>query len=166
MPVHGGPIFADANTIIEAHRVRCWGALASRFHLETVEKCFEETQTGAQNRRPEENIDPQPLRSSLRAVQPVSPVQLAEVDLRGGAILDAGERALWAHALTRADPWLVCGPDTASVKFGFEQGHRFRLVSLGELLSAIGHRPAIQLRRNYEKAWLDTVIHRLVMGLL
>ena len=48
--------------------------------------------------------------------------------------LDLGERSLWAHALTRSDAWVLCGPDKASLRFGVRLGFRERLVALEWLL--------------------------------
>jgi len=167
MPIHRGPVLADTNAIIEAHRVGAWKALTSRYVVETVEKCFEETQTGFQKRRPEQNIDPRELRASLHAVHSVSLVELAAVALLpGGDVLDDGEQALWAHALTRADAWVLVGPDAASMKFGHGQKRRDQLACLGGLLSDIGHPSAAQLRGNHQKIWLDDVLHKLLMGLI
>ncbi len=39
-------VFADTNVILEAFRTGCWTAIASRFAIETVEKCVEEALTG------------------------------------------------------------------------------------------------------------------------
>lgn len=49
------------------------------------------------------------------------------------------------------------------MRFGFLGGHRARLVSLWGLLQDIGFRPAVPLRRNLNKQWLDDLIHRLAM---
>ena len=163
MPVHRGTVLTDTNTVIEAHRVGAWRALSSRYRCVTVAKCVEETQTGFQRRRPEENIDPVALRPSFHAVEPDDPLAIMGLQLDGGAHLDAGELSLWAHALTRNDDWLICGADAASMRFGFSRGHRAQLVSLEALLQAIGHRPALPLRRNFGKQWLDDLIHRLAM---
>jgi hypothetical protein len=167
MPQHNGPVLVDTNTIIEAHRTGCWRALAGAYVLETVETCFIETQTGSHARRPAQTIDPNALRLSLRGgIHPVSTLHLAEVDLIGGVVLDAGERALWAHALHHSGNWVLCGPDAASMRFGYGQGQRDRLISLGHLLRDIGCRPNTALRANYEQAWLDDLIRKLVLGLL
>jgi hypothetical protein len=166
MPVLPGPVLVDTNTIIEAHRSRCWFALVARYPLETVETCFEETQTGFQNRRPEQVIDHALLRSSLKAVHPVDLRELARVELLGAQSLDPGERALWAHAIGRRDTWVLCGPDTASMRFGYENNHRARLVSLERLLKDIGHRPGIPLLENYRQDWLDGIMSKLVLGML
>jgi hypothetical protein len=166
MPPQAAPVLIDANAIIEAHRKGCWAALCGRFRVETVEQCFVETQTGFQKRRQEELIDPAALRAQLAAVHQVSKVELARVDLLGGPLLDEGEKALWAHAIARNDAWVLCGPDRASMRFGFELGFRDRLVSLGGMLNDIGHRPRVPLGAQYEKAWLDRLLNDLAMGLL
>ena len=57
--------------------------------------------------------------------------------IRGqGISLDPGELDLWAHAITRNDAWILCGPDIASLRFGLRLGVRDRLVSLEGLLEA------------------------------
>jgi len=166
MPVHAGPVLVDANTIIEAHKKGCWAALVGRYQLETVEECFAETQTGAQGRQPEERIDGPALRGQLTTVHKVTVRELASLELLDGPFLDAGEKALWAHALPRKDDWVLCGPDRASMSFGFKNGKRARLVSLGGLLTQIGHRPRIALAGHYEQAWLDDVLSKLTLGVL
>jgi hypothetical protein len=166
MPVHAGSVLVDANTIIEAHKKGCWAALASRYRLETVEECFAETQTGAQGRRPEERIDSVALRASLSVVHIVTKRELASLELLDGPFLDAGEKALWAHALPRKDAWVLCGPDRASMSFGHVNGARDRLVSLGGLLTQIGHRPRVALASHYEQGWLDDVLSKLLLGIL
>jgi hypothetical protein len=157
----------DANSTIEAHRVGAWGALAARYRLVMVETCVDETQTGFQKRRPEETIDRAALVASLAEYHLDDLVRIMALQIDpSGVLLDAREMSLWAHAITRADDWLICGADEASMRFGFDRRKRDRLVSLGGLLADIGHRPAMPLRRNYEKAWLDALIHKLVMKLL
>lgn len=167
MPVHRGPVMMDANSAIEAHRVGAWDALASRYRLVMVDKCIEETQTGHQRRDPEQAIDYAALVASLAERQVDDAVAIMRLQLSpGGSFLDAGEMSMWAHALTRTDDWLVCGADTASMKFGYDRGKRDHLVSLGGLLADIGYRPVMALRGNHQKAWLDDLMHRLAMGLL
>ncbi|MFN5997327.1 MAG: hypothetical protein ACK47C_10255 [Paracoccaceae bacterium] len=159
-----GTILVDTNVILEAHFKGCWKALSGAFQLETVEQCVVETQTGGQFRRPELRIDEVSLRASFKAVHPVSQLQIAKVISAGGDSLDVGEQALWAHALDRQDAWVLCGPDKASMKFGFQNGHRTQLISLGELLSKIKFNAS--LRRHFEKAWLDAFLRDLVLGVL
>ena len=156
----------DAVAIIHAHDKRCWRALASAFSLETVHKCVEETQTGNMNRSPTDRIDEQTLRSSLAAVHDVSDLERAQVALLDAGSLDEGERDLWAHALGREDAWLLCGPDRASMRFGYSQNLRNRLVSLGSMLRLIDYRPSVKLDAHHEQAWLDEVIRKLMLGIL
>ena len=103
------------------------------------------------------------LRSSLAGVHDVSAAQLAASVVRDEAIsfLDVGERSIWAHALTRDDAWVLCGPDRASLRFGIRLGFRDRLVALERLLSDVGHRPRQALRPAYTTRWLDTALAEL-----
>lgn len=157
-------ILVDTMVIIESHQSGCWNALSSRFRLETVEKCIEETATGKQKRRPEQQIDETELRSSFHQIHPVTDEELAEVYIRGASGLDDGERHLWAHALGRPDAWVLCGPDRASMRFGFDAKFRDRLISLEQLCDEIGHRA--RLREHFQKRWLEDVLLQLTLGKL
>jgi len=105
----------DTNVILECWRIGAWPALSSGYRVETVEKCVTETQTGYQRRRAEQHVDQAVLQASLAAVHRPETKELAMVAVKAPDIaLDLGERALWAHALTRNDNWILCGPDKAS----------------------------------------------------
>jgi hypothetical protein len=162
----GDVVLVDTNVILEAHAKACWKALAGAYALHTVEPCIEETQTGALNRPADQRIDEAELRKSFKGIHEVSMAELAEVAVRGGAGLDPGERALWAHALARTDVWVLCGPDRASMRFGYEQKQRERLVSMGGLLNQIKFSRPQPLRPHFEQEWLDDVINKLVLGIL
>ena len=165
MARHHGPVLVDTNVIIESHRVNSWRARAGGYRVQTVEECVAETQAGAQRRRPEQRIDEEELRRSLSAVHSVSDRERAEMALRKQDIaLDLGEEALWAHALSRDDPWILCGPDRASLRCGIRLGFRERLVSLERLLSDAGHRPRIPLRPAYTRQWLQATLSELVLA--
>jgi hypothetical protein len=166
MPDPNDLILMDANAIIESYRVGCFGVLSQRFQLESVEKCIEETQTGNQKRRTEERIDEASLRDAFSQIHHVTELEIAKLELMNGPILDDGEKALWAHALGREDVWFLCGPDTASMKFGYSCDCKDRLVSLGGLLGQVGYTPKIELKPHYQKDWLDGLIHKWTMGLL
>jgi hypothetical protein len=165
MPRHTGPILVDTNVILECWRVGSWRALAGGYALESVEDCVTETQTGFQRRRPERRIDAAALRQSLTRIHDVSAAQLAAAIVRdeGISFLDVGERSLWAHALTRTDAWVLCGPDKASLRFGVRLGFRDRLVALERLLSDAGHRSRVPLRPAYTTRWLDAALAELVL---
>ena len=128
-------ILVDTNVIIEAHRTNVWPSLTKALQLETVGICVMETQTGAQNRRPEQRIDEAALRASLRNVHEVSERDRAIAATRDTQIgwLDAGERELWAHAI----------------------GFRERLTALEALCTEVGCRPALALKNQYSRAWLE-----------
>ena len=78
------------------------------------------------------------------------------------AFLDEGEQALWAHALTRADGWVLCGPDKVSLRVGIRLGFRERLVSLEHLLVDVGYR-ARGLRMAYTRVWLDRTLAEIAL---
>jgi hypothetical protein len=152
------PLLVDTNVIIEGHRTQCWTALTSRYEVQTVEKCLEETLTGYQKRRPEEVIDQIALRQSLRAVHAVTEEHIAAAVTREPLIgqIDPGEKHLWSHALSRDDVWILCGPDGSNVRVAVNLGLGDRLVALEPLLAAIGHRPKIPLKSHHRAEWLDS----------
>jgi predicted nucleic acid-binding protein len=161
-----GIVLVDTNVIIECHRTGSWRALAGGFSVETVTDCVAETQTGAQRRRPEQRIDEAGLRESLAAVHDVDKAQQAATFTREAsvAMLDAGERALWAHALGRRDAWLLCGPDKASLRVGVRLGCRERLIALETLLDRVGQRPRTALKEHYTSRWLARCLGEMVVA--
>jgi len=158
------PILLDTVAILEAHEARIWNALCGYYRLETVETCVIETQTGYQLRRPELRIEELALRGQLHAIHQVTDEQLALVIEKGGIGLDDGEQALWAHALQRDDAWILCGPDKASMIFGYNNRKRDRLVSLGQLAAHIGQNNP--LRSHFTKQWLDNLLTDRALGIL
>jgi hypothetical protein len=165
MARHHGPILIDTNAILECFRVGSWRALSSGYNVETVEDCVTETQTGFQRRRAELQIDATQLTASLKAVHPVDDAQRAVVAIRAPDIaLDVGERSLWAHALTRSDAWLLCGPDKASMRFGVRLGLKDRLIALEALLTDAGYRPKEVLKLPYTTKWLEKVLGELFIS--
>jgi hypothetical protein len=54
MARHRGPVLVDTNAIIECGRVSAWRALTGGYHVETVQMCEIETQTGLQRRAREQ----------------------------------------------------------------------------------------------------------------
>jgi hypothetical protein len=146
--------------------VDAWRALSSGYRVETVEDCVIETQTGFQRRRREQAVDKVALEASL-AAPPHRPAtkELAILAVQApDIVLDPGERALWAHALTRNDEWILCGPDKASLRFGVRVGFVDRLAALQTLLDEIGHRPKEPLRRNYTAQWHAQARHEIFMS--
>jgi hypothetical protein len=164
MARHRGPVLVDTNVILECWRVGAWRALSSGYRVETVEDCVIETQTGFQRRRSEQQIDVASLQASLAAIHRPEVREFAILAVQApDIVLDPGERALWAHALTREDDWILCGPDKASLRFGVRAGFRERLAALETLLDAVGYRPKNAVRSNYTAAWLTKALNEIVL---
>ncbi|TGP86406.1 hypothetical protein EN866_24220 [Mesorhizobium sp. M2D.F.Ca.ET.223.01.1.1] len=163
MARHHGPVLVDTNVIIESWRVGAWKALTGGYAVETVATCFVETQTGFQHRRPEQQIDSKVLSATFKSVHPVEDLDFAKALTRDPEIgfLDAGEQALWAHAVSRTDAWVLCGPDKASLRIGIRLGLRDRLVSLERLLRDVGFRPKVDLKMAYTQKWLEQAVAEL-----
>ncbi len=166
MARHQGPVLVDTNVILECWRINAWKVLAGGYAVETVEDCVIETQTGYQRRREEQRIDQAVLTQTLKAVNKVDDAQRAAMLLRDplAANLDLGEASLWAHALGRADTWVLCGPDKASLRFGVRLGFRDRLVALEGLFQDAGHKPGAALKENYTSKWLDKTLGEMVIA--
>ena len=155
-----GPVLVDTNVIIETWRTDSWRALSGGYCLETVEECVIETQTGYQNRRPEQRIHRDTLLKGLKAVHVLTDAQRAAALIRDAevATLDIGEKALWSHAMDRSDSWVLCGPDKASLRIGVRLGFRDRLISLDRLLADAGFRGRIKLKAAYCADWLERTL--------
>lgn len=165
MPRRSNPLLVDTNVILEAFRTNSWKALTGAYGVETVEACVIETQTGFQRRRTELQIDEAALRARLVAVNKVTNTERAEVLISGlGVGLDRGELDLWAHAITRNDSWILCGPDIASLRFGVRAGCRDHLVSLESLLEEVGFHAKGGLGANYSERWHASTLSRLVIA--
>ena len=165
MARHSGPVLVDTNVIPECWRVDAWKALTGGYGVETVEDCVIETQTGFQRRRVEQQIDNAKLRTSLATIHKVGNKEHATAAVRDALFssLDLGERALWAHALSRNDAWVLCGPDKASLRLGVRLGFRERLFALEMLLIDAGFRPKQPLRTNYTTKWLAQTLSEIVI---
>lgn len=150
------PILLDNCAISACFDVGGWKALVARYRLETVQEVATEAATGYQHR---EIIDPREFTEQVAVHEVTLHDRLAkEAEYAELGALDDGERDLWVHALGRKDGWVLCGPDTASIRFGVRAGHAARLVSLEELLDKIGYRPKIKLKAHFTKQWLQTKI--------
>ena len=145
----------DTNAIIEAVRTRCWHAITGGLRVETVEECRDECQRGERLSTGVIVVTAATL-ARLSAIHPVTPAERAALLLTPeGASLDPGERDLFAHAIARADAWLLCSPDHASVDVSVARALGDRMISLGELVELVGARPAMPLRPHFESTWLN-----------
>lgn len=91
-------VFADTNVILEAFRIDCWKNISDHFHIETVEKCVEETLTGNPNNPRHISVNPAKLNAGLNARHKVYPAALASIIMSYPicANLDDGEQHLLA----------------------------------------------------------------------
>ena len=153
----GQVVLVDTNIIIEAVRSRCWNALVTHFRVETVEKCLEEALTGDPLRRSYVEVDARSVKTGLAQTHKVMAIHAARfvVALPMADELDAGERELFAHALSRNDEWLACCADRAALKAAFTLGWMDRMVSLEQLANLAGAQPA--LKHHFGKRWLADV---------
>jgi hypothetical protein len=165
MSRHRGSVLVDTNVILECWRIGAWRALTGAYAVETVEDCVTETQTGFQRRRAEQQVDGAVLRSTLaRPAHPVTEAELAAIAVQMSDItIDVGERSLWAHALTRKDAWVLCGPDKASLRFGVRLGFRERMAALEGLFDDAGYRAKSPLKTAYTRKWLDGTLGEMVI---
>lgn len=157
-------ILVDTNVIFTGYKSNCWRAFAGAYRVETVQACVIETQTAKQKFSRDKQIDEGALVATLNAVHSVSDEALARVLLKEGSELHYGEQHLWAHALTRSDDWLLCGPDTASMDFGLSLKLRSRLVCFEALLENRSIRPKPSLDAQYTRRWFEHLMTRRVLG--
>lgn len=160
-----GTLLVDTMVILECWRIGAWRALSKGYRVETVEDCVVETQTGFQRRKHEVPVDNRDLRASLAAIHEVTDRERAVGFVRDPlfSVLDLGEQSLWAHALSRQDNvWILCGPDTASLRFGLRCDFSDRLRALERLLKDVGYNPKA-LKPHYTSNWLDKKTGELVM---
>jgi hypothetical protein len=81
--------------------------------------------------------------------------------------LDDGERALFAHAIGRADDlWLLCSPDKASIRAAVALACADQLVSLEVLARQAGVRPAPSLADHQSEARLSQWRTAALLGTL
>ncbi|QTN35047.1 hypothetical protein [Cognatishimia activa] len=160
-------VLVDACIIIEAHRVGVWNAMHKNLTLETVETCIIEAQTGRANRLDPAVLDAE-LRAGFSAVHQVSQAEIANhlAAAEGNLpVIDAGELELWVHACQRDDVWFLCGPDRASMRFGYELGYVDRLVSMEQVLDLAGVQNS-GINAHYQEKWLSELKTNLTMGIL
>lgn len=164
----GDIVLIDTNVIIEGHRVHCWSQLAQYFKLHTVEKVIEETQTGYQNRRPEQTIDQALLRKSFFHIEAISELHIIEFDMSNvGQILHDGEKQLVIYANTiKENVWFLNSPDLAAVKYACQKGWGDRLISLEAMTKHLGCRLKVNLERNFTESWLSQSKLRFNTGVL
>lgn len=161
MAVSLDPVLLDNCAISACVAAGAWGALAARYTLETVEEVEREATTGLQHRA---IIPPTQFRQQVK-VHKVSEEDRFEAQSIHAALstIDDGERDLWIHAMAREGAWILCGPDIASIRFGVLNGYDNRLISLEDLLLAIGHTPKQKLAEHQTRKWLKAQVGKFLL---
>jgi hypothetical protein len=157
-------VLIDTNVIIEAHRARCWKAIANRYQLETVKMCLDETQHGKGSRANyiEVSLESVADRVVVHSLEEIERVSAALIP--GFEVLDKGEFELMALVVARKERCRICSPDAAVVRLAFQLGLSDQLVSLEELTEASGAK--VDFRRNFTKGWQGEFVTRLKLGVL
>jgi hypothetical protein len=156
-------VLLDTNVIIEAHRVKCWNALAHNFQLETVEQCCIELATGNRRRPDYVVVDVEGIKKSLVIHSP-NPKELAQVEtkLQEPDLIDPGEKHLLAHAFAKPGVWYVSASDRAAVIAGHELGMLDRFVSLEALARALGI--TAQFKNHFTEKWFSVLRTDILTG--
>ncbi|MFC0444273.1 hypothetical protein ACFOD1_03060 [Pseudidiomarina halophila] len=162
-------ILVDTNVIIEAHRASILNEMLGCLSLATVEMCVQETQTGAQNRDPWQNIDEGLIRERMQIFSPTDEdIVVASMALPGIGEVDAGELHLLtqAHFLADQDVWFLASPDKHPMRLAIEYGWRERLVSLERVYRLANSKRKLQLRENFTEAWHQAVCMQFTLNVL
>lgn len=155
--------------VLEAYRVNCWKSLSEFFSLHTVDKVIEETQTGYQNRNPEQTVDVDILKTTFTHIEAISEIQVIEFDLSAEKTLplDDGEKALiiYAHTIGK-NVWFLNSPDKAAIKYACKVGWSDNLVSLESMTTHLKLKLNQPLKQNYTSKWLAQEKLRFIQGVL
>jgi len=149
-------ILVDTNIIIEAVRTKCWNGLRGYYNLVTVEKCREEARSGSARTPGYVVVEDNHLSLGIdiMAVTDAERVHLT-MACAESAVLDDGERDLWAHAYSRGGAWEAVCADQAAVRVAVQLGWADRLTSLEELVAAAGLRTKLPLKNHYSSRMLS-----------
>jgi len=152
----GGKVYLDSNAIIEAHRTKCWKALANEFELHTVTRCQQEVLAGKRGKgHVEVEADSLKNRITIHHVEQRRVVAFS-LEIEGQLFdVDGGERELLAHALQDPDAWFLCGPDNASMHALNFFRQLNRAISLEAMCRAGKIQTAQQFKNNYTERWLS-----------
>jgi len=162
MPKFDGAVLLDNNAIGDAVDLGVWKGLTGAYagQLETVSEVADEAGTYFRKK-----ANAAELMESLRALpaHQVTDAERADLITRiEGLALDAGERDLWSHAVGRADSWILCGPDRASLRAAVRLGLQDRLISLEALLEQAGLSTRT-LPPEHKTGWLRRVVGQMIV---
>lgn len=167
-------VFADTNVILEAFRTGCWTAIGSRFALETVGKCVEETLTGNPEDPRHVPVLAADLKAGLAGQHPVTRKQIASLVLAHPAcdVLDDGEKHLlaWllASKLLPSPAIVVTTADKAALVAAHGLGWLDGVVSLESLArqAGVGRVKLEALALQYREDWLSGIKTKIRLGII
>lgn len=145
-------ILMDTMVIIEAHRVGAWKAMVNKFHIETVNQCVQELDTGNLRQENPVHVDTDSLGIQVNAVSDSERTALT-LKCPAAANLDDGERDLLAYAVTLSNVFYLCGPDKAFMRVSHILGLLDRFIPLESMLD--GNPGKKQVKRHYTEKWLN-----------
>lgn len=164
MTGHKRILLLDTNIIIEAVRTDCWNGLRGHYELVTVEKCREEARSGIARTPGYVVVENEHLNSDIQVIAVTDTERaLLAIACPEAAILDDGERDLWANANSRTDEWEAVCADQAAVRIAVKLGWGDRLVSLEELIASAGIRLKTQLKDHYTRKKLSIWRARILL---
>lgn len=160
VPLGSTTVLVDTNVIIEAVRTGTWNALTGAVHVETVEECRDEARRGDAIHPAYIPVSDADLKR-LRVVHAVSTRDRAEYLVADpeATSMDPGERDLFAHVYHRAkagdNVWVLCSSDKASIRAAIRIAISDQLKSLEAACKAVGARPTLPLRSQYQDLFLS-----------
>ena len=167
-------VFADTNVILESFRVGCWAAISSRFAIETVQKCVEETQTGDPGDSRHIAVPSADLMAGLASEHPVTTKEIAALALCHPSCitLDDGEKHLFAFLLAKrllpSTVIFVTTADKAALVASDNLGWLDCAVSLEHLAreAGVGRANLDALARQYREDWLASIKAKIRLGVI
>lgn len=156
-------VFADTNVILESFRTGCWNEISSRFSIETVDKCVEETLTGNSNDSHHIKVSSSDLKKSLADIHYVSKKDLASLVLSypSCSTLDDGEQHLFAWLFTNnqlsSNISLLSTADKAALAATHRLGWLDSAISLEQMAikAGVNRTKLNNLRSHYRQKWLS-----------
>jgi hypothetical protein len=160
----GDRVFMDTNSIVEAHRVKCWNAITTFFQIETVDQCQKECASGNQQRREYVAVETGTFKETVvvHSVSNAMRASLISAD-PAAAVLDQGQKDLISGLLAQQGNWWACAPDKAVAASMFRLDLAIRITALETLADLAGMR-RLKFRDNFTGRWLHAVQANLQLG--
>lgn len=161
-------------TSFSKHFALCWTAITTRFAVETVEKCVEETLTGDLNDPHHVTVAPAELRAGLAACYPVTRKEPAALVIGHPNCMmpDDGEKRLFALLLAGklrpGNDIVVTTADKAAWVASNGLGWLNSMTSLENLArkAGVGRVSLDALALQYREDWLSVIKTKIMLGII